>query len=115
MIDEKKLIKDIKHECNLNAGGLYEEDIIRIIESQPEVRRKKEKKDPNIIDFTKYNELSKRDEPKKVCVIIWDLSTNEDWDIECPNCGALLGSVEDHFKADFCWHCGQKLDWSNEE
>lgn len=31
MSDERKLIEAIKHECKLNAGGLYEKDIIKII------------------------------------------------------------------------------------
>lgn len=31
MIDERKLIEAIQHECKLNVGGLYEEDIIKII------------------------------------------------------------------------------------
>lgn len=37
MIDEKKLIEDIKAECEINAGGLYVNEIIGVIHDQPKV------------------------------------------------------------------------------
>lgn len=37
MIDEKKLIGDIKAECEINAGGLYVNEIIGVIHDQPKV------------------------------------------------------------------------------
>lgn len=37
MINERKLIDDIKLECEQNAGGLYKEDIIKIVNEQPKV------------------------------------------------------------------------------
>lgn len=53
--------------------------------------------------------------PKKVNIIEFDLSSTNDFDIECPTCGGLLGSTDDHIKVDYCWHCGQALDWSEGE
>ena len=47
-IDEKKLIEDIKRECSLNAGGLYEEDIVKIIESQPKISLENKTSDKNM-------------------------------------------------------------------
>ena len=37
MIDEKKLIEDIKAECEIDTGGLYVDKIIGVIHSQPKV------------------------------------------------------------------------------
>lgn len=33
---------------------------------------------------------------------------------DCPICGATVRGISKHF-GDWCSHCGQKLDWSDEE
>ncbi len=33
----------------------------------------------------------------------------------CPACGMYMGWSTGSFPARYCWKCGQKLDWSNEE
>lgn len=33
----------------------------------------------------------------------------------CPACGMYMGWSTGLFPARYCWKCGQKLDWSNEE
>ena len=95
MIDKNILILELLDECKKDIFKEIPTWIFSVINRQNEVE-------------------NERDKPKKVKVIVWDLSTSEDWDIECPHCGGLLGSVEDHQKVDFCWHCGQALDWSDE-
>ena len=35
LISRQKLIEDIKKECDLHAGGLYEDEMLDIIKSQP--------------------------------------------------------------------------------
>lgn len=33
----------------------------------------------------------------------------------CPTCGRYLGWSTGSLPARYCWKCGQKLDWSDEE
>lgn len=33
----------------------------------------------------------------------------------CPTCGMYMGWSTGTFPARYCWKCGQKLDWSDEE
>lgn len=33
----------------------------------------------------------------------------------CPTCGLYMGWSTGLFPARYCWKCGQKLDWSDEE
>ena len=33
----------------------------------------------------------------------------------CPACGMYMGWSTGTFPARYCWKCGQKLDWSDEE
>ena len=33
----------------------------------------------------------------------------------CPACGMYMGWSTGSFPARYCWKCGQKLDWSDEE
>lgn len=36
--------------------------------------------------------------------------------LECPKCGSYLFDEDDQSKAcDYCPHCGQRIDWSEEE
>lgn len=33
----------------------------------------------------------------------------------CPTCGMYMGWSTGTFPARYCWKCGQKLDWGDEE
>lgn len=33
----------------------------------------------------------------------------------CPTCGMYMGWSTGSFPARYCWKCGQKLDWGDEE
>ena len=44
-------------------------------------------------------------------VEVWDLSSDDEYDIVCPCCGGLLGSTWDHSEVKHCFYCGQRLSW----
>ena len=70
-------------------------------------------------DFVKVNtnilqELVDKETPMRVLVEVWDLSSTDEKDILCPKCNALLGTTEEHYESNYCYDCGQRLDWSDE-
>ena len=59
-------------------------------------------------------ELVDKETPMRVLVEVWDLSSTDEKDILCPKCNALLGTTEEHYESNYCYNCGQRLDWSDE-
>ena len=59
-------------------------------------------------------ELDRKETSMKPLVEIWELSSTDEKDILCPKCNALLGTTEEHYESNYCYDCGQKLNWSDE-
>lgn len=60
-------------------------------------------------------ELDKKETPMKPLVEMWELSSTDEKDILCPKCNTLLGTTEEHYESNYCFDCGQRLDWNIEE
>lgn len=59
--------------------------------------------------------LVDKETPMRVLVEVWELSSTDEKDILCPKCNALLGTTEERYESNYCYNCGQKLDWSDED
>lgn len=84
---------------------------ITIIQKIPEYLGLKEKTDKQIGERRTAIEALEKQLPKKV----------ENWNgqASCPGCKKLFGNMADikmlrYWDFDYCNHCGQKIDWSEE-
>lgn len=84
---------------------------ITIIQKIPEYLGLKEKSDKQIGERRTAIEALEKQLPKKV----------ENWNgqASCPGCKKLFGNMADikmlrYWDFDYCNHCGQKIDWSEE-
>ena len=65
--------------------------------------------------FTELEKLKEKEKPQEVIIEKYDLSITYDFDILCPKCRGLIGSTNEHYKYNYCFFCGQKLDWREED
>ncbi len=107
-----EVLKDFGKQVSVKADGAYQSTIgekacdvaIKALEEVQQYRA--------IGTLEECRAAMERQNPRAAIAEKADTETTR---YTCPACGMYMGWSTGLFPARYCWKCGQKLDWSNEE
>lgn len=107
-----KVLKDFGNQVSVKADGAYQSTIGEkacdvAIKALEEIQQYRAIGTPE-----ECRAAMERQNPRSAITEKEDTGTTK---YTCPACGMYMGWSTGSFPARYCWKCGQKLDWSDEE